>query len=86
MLRAAHDRSAKGLLGRGSGFVEAALGPATSPVRWAPGMAHRLLLVEDDDDLRGVMAEGLAADDHVVLEAAGAEAAFELLATAPPDS
>jgi len=48
-------------------------------------MAHRLLLVEDDDDLRGVMAEGLAADDHVVLEAAGAEAALELLATAPPD-
>ena len=55
------------------------------PVRWGPGMAHRLLLVEDDDDLRGVMAEGLAADDHVVMEAGAAEPALELLATAPPD-
>jgi DNA-binding response OmpR family regulator len=49
-------------------------------------MAHRLLLVEDDDDLRGVMAEGLAADDHIVMEARAAEPALELLAHRPARS
>jgi DNA-binding response OmpR family regulator len=45
-------------------------------------MAVRILLVEDDDDLRSVMADGLAADGHHVHGAAGSEAALAALADA----
>lgn len=48
-------------------------------------MAVRILLVEDDDDLRTAMADGLAADGHDVTGAADAAAALTALADAPPD-
>lgn len=48
-------------------------------------MAVRILLVEDDDDLRAVMADGLGADGHDVDGVADAAAALEALADAPPD-
>lgn len=48
-------------------------------------MAVRILLVEDDDDLRAVMADGLGADGHDVAGVADAAAALEALADAPPD-
>lgn len=45
----------------------------------------RILLVEDDDDLRTAMADGLAADGHDVAGASHAAAALDALADAPPD-
>lgn len=48
-------------------------------------MAVRILLVEDDDDLRAVMADGLAADGHVVDGVADAAAALDALVDRPPD-
>jgi DNA-binding response OmpR family regulator len=42
-------------------------------------MAVRILLVEDDDDLRAVMADGLAADGHDVRGAAGSDEALAVL-------
>jgi DNA-binding response OmpR family regulator len=48
-------------------------------------VASRILLVEDDDDLRAVMADGLAADGHEVDGASDGAAALEALATASPD-
>jgi len=48
-------------------------------------MAVRILLVEDEDDLRSVMADGLAADGHDVHGAAGSEAALAALADTAVD-
>jgi DNA-binding response OmpR family regulator len=48
-------------------------------------MAVRILLVEDDDDLRSVMADGLAADGHDVHGAVGSEAALAALADGAAD-
>jgi DNA-binding response OmpR family regulator len=48
-------------------------------------VASRILLVEDDDDLRAVMADGLAADGHEVHGAGDGAAALEALSTGSPD-
>jgi DNA-binding response OmpR family regulator len=48
-------------------------------------MAVRILLVEDDDDLRSVMADGLTADGHDVHGAGGSEAALAALVDAAAD-
>lgn len=48
-------------------------------------MAPQILLVEDDDALCVVMAEGLAADGHDVRVAGDGAAALEALADATPD-
>lgn len=48
-------------------------------------MAVRILLVEDDDDLRTAMADGLGADGHDVAGVPDAAGALEALADAPPD-
>lgn len=48
-------------------------------------MAVRILLVEDDDDLRAVMADGLAADGHEVRGAARSDEALAALEEAGPD-
>lgn len=48
-------------------------------------MDTRILLVEDDDDLRAVMADGLAADGHEVHQAAESASALETMARHPPD-
>jgi DNA-binding response OmpR family regulator len=57
---------------------------AGPPLRWGD-VASRILLVEDDDDLRAVMADGLAADGHEVDGARDGAAALEALAAASPD-
>ena len=46
-----------------------------------PAQVGRLLLVEDDDELREVMAGALAADGHDVVEVADGTAALDALAT-----
>jgi DNA-binding response OmpR family regulator len=46
----------------------------------APSQVGDLLLVEDDDELRAVMAEALVADGHQVVEAADGRAALDALA------
>jgi DNA-binding response OmpR family regulator len=46
----------------------------------APPQTGDLLLVEDDDELREVMAEALVADGHVVMQAANGRAALDALA------
>jgi DNA-binding response OmpR family regulator len=48
-------------------------------------MAVRILLVEDDDDLRAVLADALTADGHDVVGAADAADAIAALATGTPD-
>jgi DNA-binding response OmpR family regulator len=48
-------------------------------------MGVRILLVEDDDDLRAVMADGLTADGHEVETAAEAVTALAALERATPD-
>ncbi len=48
-------------------------------------MAVRILLVEDEDDLRSVMADGLAADGHDVHGAAGSQDALAALADTAVD-
>jgi DNA-binding response OmpR family regulator len=48
-------------------------------------MAVRILLVEDDDDLRAVIADALKADGHDVRGTGESEAALAVLADAPPD-
>jgi DNA-binding response OmpR family regulator len=48
-------------------------------------MTVRILLVEDDDALRAVMADGLGADGHEVHGAADADAALGHLAHGTPD-
>jgi DNA-binding response OmpR family regulator len=52
---------------------------AQAPAPVAPQIGE-LLLVEDDDELREVMAGALAADGHRVVEAADGRAALEALA------
>jgi DNA-binding response OmpR family regulator len=46
----------------------------------APPQVGDLLLVEDDDELREVMAEALVADGHTVMQAANGRAALDALA------
>jgi len=46
----------------------------------APPRTGQLLLVEDDDELRAVMAEALAADGHAVTQAVGGRDALDALA------
>jgi DNA-binding response OmpR family regulator len=46
----------------------------------APPQVGDLLLVEDDDELRAVMAEALVADGHDVVQAADGRAALDALA------
>jgi DNA-binding response OmpR family regulator len=46
----------------------------------APPQTGDLLLVEDDDELRAVMAEALVADGHHVVQAADGRAALDALA------
>ncbi len=46
----------------------------------APPRTGRLLLVEDDDELRAVMAEALVADGHDVVQAADGSHALDALA------
>ena len=46
----------------------------------APPQVGDLLLVEDDDELREVMAEALVADGHTVVQAANGRAALDALA------
>jgi DNA-binding response OmpR family regulator len=46
----------------------------------APPQVGDLLLVEDDDELREVMAEALVADGHTVTQAANGRAALDALA------
>ena len=46
----------------------------------APPQVGDLLLVEDDDELRAVMAEALVADGHAVTQAANGRAALDALA------
>ena len=48
-------------------------------------MAVRILLVEDDDDLRAVIADALAADGHDVSGTGDAETALGVLADHTPD-
>ena len=48
-------------------------------------MAVRILLVEDDDDLRAVIADALTADGHEVGGTGDSGAALALLADAAPD-
>jgi DNA-binding response OmpR family regulator len=48
-------------------------------------MAVRILLVEDDDDLRAVITEALRADGHDVRGTGDSESALVLLAEAAPD-
>lgn len=48
-------------------------------------MTVRILLVEDDGDLRTAMADGLSADGYAVEEAADAGAALSSLAQSTPD-
>jgi DNA-binding response OmpR family regulator len=48
-------------------------------------MAVRILLVEDDDDLRAVIADALRADGHDVRGTGESETALALLADAAPD-
>src|SRR5690349_66085 len=50
-----------------------------------PARAGRVLVVEDDGDLREVMAGALTGDGHVVVEAADGAAALDALADASFD-
>jgi DNA-binding response OmpR family regulator len=54
-------------------------------VATAPPHVGDLLLVEDDDELRAVMAGALEADGHRVVEAADGRAALDALAERPFD-
>jgi len=55
------------------------------PQNATPPQVGQLLLVEDDDELRELMAGALAADGHRVVEAAGGDAALDALASQPFD-
>jgi DNA-binding response OmpR family regulator len=56
-----------------------------SPATASPPQGGDVLLVEDDDELREVMAGALAADGHRVVEAAHGVAALDALAARPFD-
>src|SRR5690349_14760271 len=77
--REAAGRGAGGL--RFGGVHSAQASPATA----SPPQGGDVLLVEDDDELREVMAGALAADGHRVVEAAHGGAALDALAARPFD-
>ncbi len=50
-----------------------------------PGLSHRILVVEDDADVRRVIVESLQMAGHVVTDAADGHAGLAALAAHPPD-
>ena len=50
-----------------------------------PGLSHRILVVEDDADVRRVIVESLQLAGHVVTDAADGHAGLAALAAQPPD-
>jgi DNA-binding response OmpR family regulator len=84
MLRARAEPLPKPALGVRCACVGFALGRRGAGT-FKGAVASRILLVEDDDDLRAVMADGLAADGHEVQGAGDGAAALEALALQAPE-
>jgi signal transduction histidine kinase len=68
----------------GSGEVAAAAPPAPPEPRVAPGPAATVLLVDDDEAVRGVVRGGLEMRGFTVLEADSGEAALAMAGAAKP--
>jgi DNA-binding response OmpR family regulator len=59
--------------------------PAAFPQRYSPAAPRRVLLVEDDPEMRALMALTLRGDGHDVSEAQDGAEALDVLGTSSPD-